>query len=284
MIDNNKMTEYSLKLIKMAFEEDLGANGDITSKAIFSNQKKKATLYAKADGIISGIEIFKQSFHYLDQKLVFTEFKKDGDFVAKQDKVLTIEGNFASILTAERTALNFLQRMSGISTKTHQIMQLLKDSKIKLLDTRKTLPAYRYLDKYAVLMGGGTNHRMGLYDLVMLKDNHIEASGSITLAVAKVREYLRKNNLEEIKIEVEVKNLTEFKEALAQKVDIIMLDNMSDAEILECTKLKDSKVKIEVSGNINKERIAKIKDFEIDYVSMGALTHSVKALDLSLLF
>jgi len=272
-----------IPMIKKAIKEDMGKNGDITTDSIIpEKQKGKAVLKAKADGIISGLEIFEDTFFYVDKDLKIETFFKDGDGIVKGDIVAVIKGRLNSILKAERTALNFIQRMSGISTLANQFVKAVEGTNAKILDTRKTLPGFRTLDKYAVKMGGAENHRMGLFDMFLIKDNHIAAAGSITKAVDKALDYKKQKCLRS-KIEVEVKNITEFKEALELKVDWIMLDNMKSEEILKCVKLNKGRKKLEISGNVTIETVRKLAETGVDYISSGSLTHSVKAMDLSLL-
>ncbi|MBU4485733.1 MAG: carboxylating nicotinate-nucleotide diphosphorylase [Candidatus Delongbacteria bacterium] len=272
-----------IPLIKKAIKEDLGKNGDITTDSIIpKKQKGKAVLKAKAGGIISGLQVFEDTFFYIDKDLKIETFFKDGDMIEAGDIVAIITGKLNSILKAERTALNFIQRMSGISTSANQFVQAVKGTNAKILDTRKTLPGFRTLDKYAVKMGGAENHRMGLFDMFLIKDNHIAAAGGITSAVKKALEYKKSKELNS-KIEVEVKNQNEFKEALKLDIDIIMLDNMSIEDIKKCVKINAGKKKLEVSGNVTLDTVRKLAETGIDYISSGSLTHSVKALDLSLL-
>ena len=272
-----------IPLIKKAIKEDLGKNGDITTDSIISEkQKGKAVLKAKSDGILCGLEVFEDAFFYVDKDLKIETFFKDGDKLEKGDVVAVIKGRLNSILKAERTALNFIQRMSGISTAAYQFVKAVEGTKAKILDTRKTLPGFRVLDKYAVKTGGADNHRMGLFDMFLIKDNHIAAAGSVAKAVEKALKFKKENKLK-AKIEVEVKNISEFKEALALEVDWIMLDNMKADEIRKCVSLNKSKKKLEVSGNVTIETVGKLAETGVDYISSGSLTHSVKALDLSLL-
>lgn len=272
-----------IPLIKKAVKEDMGKNGDITTDSIISPGKKgRAILKAKSDGIICGLHVFEDTFFYIDKDLKIETFFNDGDRIVKGDVVAVIKGSLNSILKAERTALNFIQRMSGISTCSNQFAEAVKGTKAEVLDTRKTLPGFRTLDKYAVKTGGAKNHRIGLFDMFLIKDNHIAAAGGITKAVEKALKYRKKNGLDS-KIEVEIKNIDEFKEALELEVDWIMLDNMSVEDIKKCVKLNKGKKKLEISGNVSLERVRELAETGADYISVGALTHSVKAMDLSLL-
>lgn len=266
------------QLILLALKEDI-PHEDITTNSIIKTYKKgRAQLLCKQDGIVAGLLIFKRVFFLFDKTVEIEFFSKDGDNVSRGEKIAEIEGNLKSILSAERTALNYLQRMSGIATHTKKITELLSGSNIRLLDTRKTTPNNRIFEKYAVKVGGGYNHRFSLSDGVMLKDNHIAAAGGIGNAVAMVREHAPFV----CKIEVEVENFDMVAEALKANVDIIMLDNMSAEQIKEAVKMIDHKALIECSGNITMEKIRELKDTGIDYISSGALTHSSPILDFSL--
>ncbi|HXK50162.1 MAG TPA: carboxylating nicotinate-nucleotide diphosphorylase [Clostridiales bacterium] len=272
-----------IPLIKKAVKEDMGKNGDITTDSIISSGKKgRAILKAKSDGIICGLHVFEDTFFYIDKDLKIETFFNDGDRIVKGDVVAVIKGSLNSILKAERTALNFIQRMSGISTCANQFAEAVKGTKAEVLDTRKTLPGFRTLDKYAVKTGGAKNHRIGLFDMFLIKDNHISAAGGITKAVEKALKFRKKKGLDS-KIEVEIKNIEEFKEAVKLDVDWIMLDNMNVEDIKKCVKLNKGKKKLEISGNVNLERVRELAETGADYISVGALTHSVKAMDLSLL-
>lgn len=272
-----------IPLIKKALKEDLGRNGDITTDSIIpEKQKGRAVLKAKSEGILCGLAVFEDTFFYIDKDLKIETFFKDGDKLEKGDIVAVIRGRLNSILKAERTALNFIQRMSGISTAAHQFVKAVEGTKAKILDTRKTLPGFRVLDKYAVKTGGAENHRMGLFDMFLIKDNHIAAAGSVSKAVENALKFKKENKLK-AKIEIEIKNISEFKEALALDVDWIMLDNMKADEIRKCVSLNKGKKKLEVSGNVSIDTVGKLAETGVDFISSGSLTHSVKALDLSLL-
>jgi nicotinate-nucleotide pyrophosphorylase (carboxylating) len=272
-----------IPLIKKAIKEDMGKNGDITTDSIISeNQKGRAVLKAKSSGILSGLEVFEDTFFYIDKEIKIETFFKDGDMIEAGDIVAVIKGRLNSILKAERTALNFIQRMSGISTAAYNFVKEVKGTKATILDTRKTLPGFRTLDKYAVKTGGAENHRIGLFDMFLIKDNHIAAAGGVTQAVKKAEEYKKLKKLDS-KIEVEIKNIAEFKEALKLNVDWIMLDNMNVDDIKKCVALNKGKKKLEVSGNVTVETVRKLAETGVDYISSGSLTHSVKAFDLSLL-
>lgn len=266
------------KIIELALEEDLSL-GDITSDTIFSPQDRAcAAITAKEDLVLCGMDVAREVFHAVDEEVIFRPLKKDGDFVKKGERVLELEGRVLSILKAERTALNFMQRMSGISTAARAFAQIGNKYGVMIVDTRKTQPGLRRLDKYAVRVGGARNHRISLADSVMIKDNHIAAAGSITKAVQKIKSVIGHTP----KVEVETTNLEEVKEALAAGADIIMLDNMTPDQILACKKEIAGRAIIEVSGGVNKENLESYCKTGVDVISMGALTHSVPAKDLSL--
>lgn len=266
-------------LILQAIEEDLG-DGDITTNYLdLARTNTVAYMIAKADGMIAGVDIAIRVFKLLDSELKTTVYRKDGDIVKPFDEILRIEGNPSSILKAERTALNFIQRLSGIATKTHNFAKLIEDTGVKLLDTRKTTPLLRRLEKYAVRIGGGYNHRIGLYDMILIKENHIRAAGGVTESVNRV-----KMHNTTYKIEIEVTNMFELAEAVKAGVDRVMLDNMDIRTIKQAVKKYKNKVELEVSGGINESNIVPYANTGVDYISCGALTHSVKALDISLLF
>lgn len=267
--------------IRMALKEDITSE-DISTNAIYKNDRlAEISLYSKEDGILAGLDVFKrvfELFELLDNSVEFTEYKKDGDKVLNKDLILKIRADVKTILSAERTALNYLQRMSGIATYTRKMVEALDDKNILLLDTRKTTPNMRIFEKYAVRVGGGYNHRYNLSDAIMLKDNHINAAGSITEAIKLAREYSPFIK----KIEVEVEDLKGVEEAVAAGADIIMLDNMDIETTKKAIKIINKKAIIECSGNIDITNINRFKGLEIDYVSSGAITHSAKILDLSL--
>jgi len=266
------------RLIELAIEEDVHT-GDVTTNAIIvADKTTSARIVAKEKGIIAGLEIARMVFQYFDDQLIWKATVDDGKSVRKDSVIAELTGNYRAILTAERTALNFLQRMSGIATKTNTFVQALQGKSTQILDTRKTIPGHRLLDKYAVKMGGGTNHRFGLYDMVLIKDNHIKIAGSITEAVKQVRRQV----FNRYKIEVEVTSVEEAKEALDAKADFIMFDNMSLNEMKESVKLINKKAKTEASGNVTLDKLKKIAECQVDFISIGELTHSVKALDISL--
>ncbi len=271
--------QYNIdNLILSALREDMPSE-DVSTNSIIKNYTLgKADLICKQDGVIAGIEVFKRVFELLDKKIEFEFFYKDGDEIKNKDIVAEIVGDIRAILSAERTALNYLQRMSGIASYTRKAVNLLKGTNIKLLDTRKTTPNNRIFEKYAVKAGGGHNHRYCLSDGVMLKDNHIAAAGGIKKAVQMARNYAPVTS----KIEVEVENLDMLKEAIDARADIIMLDNMDTETIKKAVEITAKRALLECSGNVTIEKIENLKNTGIDYISSGALTHSAGILDLSL--
>ncbi|MBQ5703590.1 MAG: carboxylating nicotinate-nucleotide diphosphorylase [Alistipes sp.] len=269
------------KLLDLGIEEDINT-GDITTESIIpATMNAVATMTAKQEGVISGLEIVKMVYERFQQDIVFTPYFKDGDSVSKGDVILKIEASYPTLLRGERLSLNLFQRMCGIATETAKYVRELADTHTELLDTRKTAPGLRVLDKLAVKHGGGTNHRMGLYDMAMIKDNHIKMAGGITKAVEQVRS----NIAPEIKIEVETTNLDEVREAIAAGADIIMLDNMDNATMTEAVAIikgANPSIKTEASGNMNIPRLKEVAATGVDYISVGALTHTVKAMDISM--
>ena len=265
------------KYILAALREDM-TSGDITTDSILKDEKAEVNLIAKDKGILAGLDVFKRVFEILDEDVTFEFYFSDGDEVNNKDLVGKIRGRAKAILEGERTALNFLQRMSGIATYTKKMVDSLDSEHVKILDTRKTTPNMRIFEKYAVTLGGGYNHRYNLSDGIMLKDNHIDAAGGIREAVEKVRSL----NPFVKKIEVEVENFDQVREALEAKADIIMLDNMEIEEIREACKIINKKAIIECSGNVSLENINSYKDLDIDYISSGAITYSAGVLDLSM--
>lgn len=266
------------RYIRMALEEDITSEDLSTNCVMPEYQKGQVELICKQDGIIAGLGVFCRVFELLDDTVAFDMKVKDGDFVQKGQLMAVVTGDIRGLLSGERTALNYLQRMSGIATYTHEIVQMLEGSKLTLLDTRKTTPNMRIFEKYAVKVGGGSNHRFNLSDGVMLKDNHIGAAGSITKAVQMAKAYASFVH----KIEVEVENLDMVKEAVEAGADIIMLDNMTPEQMREAVQLIDGRALTECSGNVTKENIRNMMDVGVDYVSSGALTHSAPIMDISL--
>ncbi|MFA6790813.1 MAG: carboxylating nicotinate-nucleotide diphosphorylase [Candidatus Izemoplasmatales bacterium] len=267
------------QLIETALLEDMPM-GDITSNALFKDETTTARLIAKEKGVLSGIKVAEKTFSLVDSDPRFSPNCRDGDHVEKGTVIATVSGKTRSILMAERVALNFLQRMSGIATLTKAFVSQTAGTKARILDTRKTTPGMRALEKQAVLDGGGTNHRMSLSDMVMIKDNHIQAAGSIVRAVEIIREKYQTN----YQIEVEVENIFEFEEAMTTDCDIIMLDNMTLSDMAECVRRNAGKKLLEASGNMTLDRIHDVAKTGVDLISVGQLTHSVKSLDISLKF
>lgn len=269
------------EIIENAIKEDIG-NGDYTSLACIPGQLNgEAQLLVKESGIIAGINVAEAVLKTVNSKLQINLMKKDGDTVERGDVVFTVKGNVRSLLQAERIVLNFMQRMSGIATKTNQFVKLLEGSTAKLLDTRKTTPGLRFLEKEAVRIGGGYNHRMGLYDMIMIKDNHIDFAGGVEKAIKAVNSYLKEKKLK-LKIEIEARNINEVMDVIrVGGVDFIMLDNFTKRELKYAIKIIDRKILTEVSGGINENNIDDYARIGIDYISVGALTNNVKALDLS---
>lgn len=274
-------------LIENALLEDLGC-GDITSQAVVdSSLEGCAKIKAKQSGVLAGIFLAGQVFKTVDRRIRFKIYRKDGSHIKKGQTIALICGKAKSILKAERVALNFLQKLSGIATLTSKFVKQARKTKVKILDTRKTTPTLRVLEKYAVRMGGGENHRLGLYDMILIKNNHIRAAGSIKKAVLRAKSFLTQSQFKRsnIKVEVEVRNIKELKEVVKLRVDRVMLDNMNINDIRKCVellRLSKKKIEIEVSGNVNLRNIRKIAKSGVDFISVGALTHSALALDLNL--
>ena len=267
-----------LKIIQNALREDIGT-GDITTLSTVNSRKKgRALAVAKDDFIVAGMDVFEETFQSVDQNIKVKKLIKDGCPAKKGDILAEVSGSLSGILHAERVSLNLLQRMCGIATLTSQYVKAVRGTRAKILDTRKTAPGLRVLDKLAVKLGGGTNHRIGLYDGVLIKDNHIEAAGSITAAVKAVRKNLSRS----MRIEVETKNIPEVREALSCGVEIIMLDNMTIPVMKKAVALVAGRALLEASGNVSLQNVADIAAIGVDFISVGALTHSVKAADISL--
>ena len=277
------MNEITMKmqadqLIRMALQEDITSEDVSTNAVMPTATKGTVDLIAKEDGVIAGLDIYARVFTILDEKTEIDFHCKDGDEVKKGELMATVTGDIRVLLSGERVALNYLQRMSGIATYTRQVAKLLEGSKVTLLDTRKTTPNCRVFEKYAVRVGGGCNHRYNLSDGVLLKDNHIGAAGSVTKAIQ-----MAKANAPFVrKIEIEVETLEQVKEAVEAGADIIMLDNMTPEVMKQAVELIDGRAQIECSGNITKENIQKIREIGVDFVSSGALTHSAPILDISM--
>ncbi|MEA3407525.1 MAG: carboxylating nicotinate-nucleotide diphosphorylase [Chloroflexota bacterium] len=266
------------RAVRIALQEDIGG-GDVTSTAIISPSEHLAGEFlVKAAGIIAGLEVVGEVFTQVDEGIVYTPLVEEGSAVAPGDVVARVEGDGPGITIGERTALNFLQRMSGIASATRRYVDAVRGTKARILDTRKTAPGLRALDKLAVRLGGGTNHRQGLYDMVLIKDNHILAAGSIAKAVERVRE----SGGGRLPIEVEVESLDQLEEALALQVDRVMLDNMDGQTMRKAVEIAAGRIELEASGGITLENVAQVAATGVDYISVGALTHSVEALDVSL--
>ena len=277
-MNNITMALNADELILSALREDITSEDITTNSVMREYQLGEVELICKQDGVIAGLDVFKRTFELLDSKTKVTFTKKDGDTVKNGDKIGVVRGDIRVLLSGERTALNYLQRMSGIATYTRSIADLLKGSKTKLLDTRKTTPNMRVFEKYAVKVGGGYNHRYNLSDGILLKDNHIGAAGGVKEAVQMAKEYAPFVR----KIEIEVENLAMVKEAAEAGADIIMLDNMSTEDMSEAIRIIDGRAETECSGNVTKENIGRLTALGVDYISSGALTHSAPILDISL--
>ncbi len=273
------MDKWLRLIIENALIEDM-PDGDVTTDALFTSQQSKAYLIAKAEGTVSGLDIFEAVLKQVDASIEMSMMVDNGSLVKKGEKLATIKGKTASILKGERTALNILQRMSGIATMTRQFTDAVRDTDCKIYDTRKTLPNLRMLDKRAVKDGGGVNHRFSLSDMVMIKDNHISAAGNIQNAVKTARDYVGKGK----EIEIEVESIEQFKEALKTDADRIMLDNMDLNTMRACVEMNRKNKFLEASGNMTLERVSSVADTGVDAISVGALTHSVSAFDISLKF
>ncbi len=268
------------KIVLNALEEDMPYGDVTTDNLIPEDDITEAKFIAKADGVIAGMPVVTRVFELIDESISIEIFKNDGDTVQKGEIIAILKGHTAGILKGERTALNILQRLSGIATRTKVFTDLVKDFDVSVADTRKTTPGLRYLEKYAVRCGGGRNHRYSLSDAVMLKDNHIAAGGGILQAVSKVRA----NIPHTVKIEVEVENMDMVREAVESGADIIMLDNMNEAAMAEAVRYIDGRALVEASGDVTEERMVAIAQTGVDIISIGRITHSVKAMDISLRF
>ena len=272
------------RIIKQALSEDLGAEGDITSRSIFSeNDEAVAVIKSKEKGVLSGIYLIEPVFKTIDSSLLLDIKLEEGALLEKETEICHIEGSIRSILAGERTVLNFLQRLSGIATGTAHLVSLIQDTRARLLDTRKTTPMLRLLEKKAVLAGGGYNHRFGLFDMILIKDTHVKAAGGPAEAVNKAKAYHESNPA--IKVEVEIQSMKEFYEAVEAAPDRIMLDNMSLDDMAECVSYLNKKkagVELEASGNVTSENIRAIAETGVDFISAGSITHSTKALDIHL--
>lgn len=269
---------YINQLIQFALEEDIGPGDITTDHLVEANKKGKGIIFAKEPLRIAGLEIAKSVFTHLDASVSFVDHCTDGNDLTIGQTALEIHGSLRTLLTGERTALNFLQRLSGIATHVRSYCQAISNSQVRLVDTRKTTPGWRILEKYAVRVGGGYNHRMGLYDGILIKDNHIAVSGGIRPAIEKIRKHM----MHLLKIEIEVSSLAQVKEALDAKADVIMLDNMTIDEIREAVKLINGQALVEVSGGVTKDNLALLAKTGVDIISSGSLTHSARSVDLSM--
>jgi nicotinate-nucleotide pyrophosphorylase (carboxylating) len=268
--------------IQSSLAEDLGSGDHSSLAAVPEQAKSRARLLVKDEGILAGIELAAIIYRQYDPGLHVIVKMRDGDSIKKGDVALTVEGSSRSILATERLVLNCMQRMSGIATRAHTLAQLIKGTRAKLLDTRKTTPNFRLLEKWAVTIGGAYNHRIGLFDMIMLKDNHIDMAGGIENAIMRTINYLRAGNLK-LRVEIETRNLAEVRTVLKiGGVDVIMLDNMTPADMREAVRLIGGQYQTEASGNINETTIRDVAETGVDFISVGALTHSVRSLDLSL--
>lgn len=264
-------------LLNLAYSEDINEIDITTNNLIPPNESKTAALIAKENGIIAGLQVAEMVFRKFDPNIEWKAFVNDGCCVNKGDTIAELSGSYCALLSGERIALNFLQRMSGIATLTNKFVKTVEGTNVKILDTRKTLPGYRFLDKYSVRVGGGTNHRIGLYDMVMIKDNHIQVAGGIKNTIEAIRPKIPIS----IKIEIETSTLEMVKEAIEAGADIIMFDNMSTEVMAKAVKLIDKRAQTEASGNMSLQRVREVAETGVDFISIGALTHSVQALDIS---
>ncbi|MFH0865851.1 MAG: carboxylating nicotinate-nucleotide diphosphorylase [Bacteroidota bacterium] len=270
------------KIIEQALAEDIGSGDHTSLSCIPENATGKAKLMVKDSGILAGVSISEKIFRKIDASLCIKILLTDGSIINKGDIAFTVEGKSISILSAERLVLNFMQRMSGIATATHELVQIIKGTKAKILDTRKTTPLLREIEKMAVRIGGGYNHRMGLYDMIMIKDNHIDFAGGIEKAILSTQQYLKNKKLN-LKIEIEVRNLDDVKEVMRIGIaNRIMLDNFTPELMKEAVKIINGKFETEASGGITKENIRAYAETGVDFISVGVITHHIKSLDLSL--
>jgi nicotinate-nucleotide pyrophosphorylase (carboxylating) len=270
------------EIVRLALQEDIGEGDYTTLSTVAIGQKARARLLVKENGIICGIDIARQIFQHLDASMQFHQILDDGNEVRPGDIGFTLYGDARAILMGERTALNFMQRMSGIATQTRNMVKLIEGLPVRLLDTRKTTPLLRQLEKYAVRIGGGFNHRAGLYDMILIKDNHIDYAGGIAQAIRSVNQYLQQHQLN-LKIEIEVRNFDELNQVLKEgQVHRIMLDNFGPDDLMKAVKMIDGRFETEASGGINSQNIRQYAASGVDFISVGSLTHHIKSLDLSL--
>jgi nicotinate-nucleotide pyrophosphorylase (carboxylating) len=271
------------EIIEKALQEDVG-EGDVTSLSIFSEKTRgSARLLVKDNGILAGVPVAEKVFHTLDPGLQMTIYKQDGEKILQGDIVFEVSGKILSIVTAERLVLNFMQRLSGIATATHNIVSKVRDLKTKILDTRKTTPNLRELEKYAVRIGGGQNHRMGLYDMFLIKDNHVDFAGGVVPAIIAARKYIKKTKKTGMKVEIEVRNFRELEGVIEYgQVDRILLDNFIPETLAEAVRFINGRFETEASGGITSQNVRAYAETGVDYISIGALTHNFRSLDLSL--
>ncbi|HAL64219.1 MAG: Putative nicotinate-nucleotide pyrophosphorylase [Bacteroidetes bacterium 38_7] len=270
------------EIVRLALQEDIGEGDYTTLATVTIGQKARARLLVKENGIICGIDIARQIFQHLDASMQFHQILDDGNEVRPGDIGFTLYGDARAILMGERTALNFMQRMSGIATQTRNMVKLIEGLPVRLLDTRKTTPLLRQLEKYAVRIGSGFNHRAGLYDMILIKDNHIDYAGGIAQAIRSVNQYLQQHQLN-LKIEIEIRNFDELNQVLKEgQVHRIMLDNFSPDDLMKAVKMIDGRFEAEASGGINSQNIRQYAASGVDFISVGSLTHHIKSLDLSL--
>jgi nicotinate-nucleotide pyrophosphorylase (carboxylating) len=273
-------------LISHALAEDLGERGDITTRALFGeNASGEAVIKSKQTGILSGVQLLDPLFHHIDPGLSVNVLLHNGDTIAAGSRICKLSGSLRSILAGERVALNFLQHLSGIATTTKRLVRMISHTGAWLLDTRKTTPLLRLLEKEAVVHGGGHNHRFGLFDMVLIKDTHVKAAGGVAPAVAKAKEYVRASGID-VKIEVEVRSMDEFNDALSSGADRIMLDNMPVSDMAACVaraRKSGNSVELEASGSVSSETIVSIAETGVDFISVGAITHSAPTLDIHLI-
>jgi nicotinate-nucleotide pyrophosphorylase (carboxylating) len=279
----NYLTEEKINaFIESALKEDVGQGDFSTLSSVNPNTKGKAKIKLKEEGVIAGIELAEKIFKKFDSQLQVITFAKDGDYLKPGEDIFTVAGSARSILTTERLVLNCMQRMSGIATKTRKLSGLIQHTSAQIMDTRKTTPNFRMLEKWAVAIGGGKNHRFALYDMVMLKDNHIDFAGGIKMAIKAAQQFLKENQLN-LKIEVETRNLEEIKEVLeVGGVDFILLDNMDVDTLSKAVQIIGGRVKTEASGGITEKNLVSVAETGVDYISIGALTHQIQSLDMSL--
>jgi nicotinate-nucleotide pyrophosphorylase (carboxylating) len=283
MDSNTNVGAYDIDdFIRRALSEDIGDGDHTTLSTIPASARGKARLLVKEEGVLAGVEVARKVFAQVDSSLTFTKLLEDGAAIKPGDVAFYIEGPSRSITIGERLALNFMQRMSGIATKTHRIQSLIADTKCKLLDTRKTTPGFRYFEKEAVRMGGGVNHRFGLYDMILVKDNHVDFAGGVSHALAQVKNYLEATG-KQLRVEVEARNMDEVRQIVESGIAFrVLLDNMTPAQIADAVQWIDGRVETEASGGITEVNIREYALAGVDYVSMGALTHQIQSLDLSL--